>query len=257
MKKLGYSNDVIARGFNIQSQNTLIIPSPKQCINKITHSSNNINGSNKQQLQEEEEEEGLDTVNNNNNNNNNVLNYDVDNMILKDVRLMNCSVTRLKDENIMKYVRYVNNYLCSNELVQEVAKLITENIYPLKSPHIIIELVHKMEETYPHLVKRNAGGFLEALHKIKIVSVKNLHEKNDEHKNNFEASISTMLNFGYRHQSCKEKAFRLAKDQVVDMKQFKYIDCIIEYLNTSNDEKRQNLDAFMLDELGYDYIHRC
>ena len=186
--------------------------------------------------------------------------YDIDTMMIKDLRIYNCSSNmdkKEREQKIIIFINYTDNYDCSKEFISEL-------IYTIHSESMVdcicyidyINFIKTLERKYKYIF--HSSEYIETIVDILYQLKRNAYDKlykNQENRNNFSNIISFMVNLGFRHSQMYNKLIEVCKYKIIDSDQrtFKLINCIIKYNNIDNIDKRKKIDNYIWNVLKYNY----
>ena len=189
-------------------------------------------------------------------------NEQVDNMMIKDLRIMTCLYNpdklKQRDKDVTKFVRYIEEYPCSKQLITEFIDYIRGYCKNIDESVLdVCSFIGQLQRDYKRIFFKNPETFIDILHNMKLMASYKMLKKgidNESNKYNFQFTVSLMLNLGFKHIVCKHRAMELCKWHISNETELKYIDSIIKYNETTDTTVKHELDTYMHRELHLDYI---
>jgi hypothetical protein len=201
----------------------------------------------------------------------------VDAMMIKDLRLLNCTANDESKEfiktinsQICKFSAYICNYSCSKELLSEYLRFAYErSSFLQQSTMYIIEAILWIEKRYTIFFKQQLSEtIIDLLHNLKRYSFE-AYEKitgkekaqfsaRENVKLDFERAVSLMINLSNRHPSeCAARISKLVFWMIpADSNASKFITTILQYNLEIDEGKKQDLDNYMFNVLGFNYLNK-
>ena len=189
-----------------------------------------------------------------------VLNKHVDNMMIKDLRVIECSESMYKQKTIKKtiitYCNYIGWHQCSNELISEFISFVSiiltvkGNIDNTISTNVIF-CIKNIEEKYYDIFIARIKTIFGILNNMKLDTLD--EDVTDDTRYDFNSSVSMMVNLGFRHTQYLEEILKLVKDGITNLVHLEIIETQLKYKHETNEDSKKKLDRYMFKKLNFCY----